>query len=400
MPATVVGKKSGSPAPAIPTATLAQEEELTRVLYSRADSWLSSTAERERDRPLKSLGLLVKLSVRGVVARFSNFGEQPAGRREEVGEIRSRQRRNAGEACKRQFHGGTAGPSGKILLARQSCPRGRAAQATSARASAIEASKSGAQPAAAADASTTRWQHRLPSFLRPDCNADVSVSGLSQAVFIAHRSARAVRSRSFCAARSLASSCFVLPNSEVVTTATLVMRYRLAPQLSDQVSRLNLLINGIRRGFRSFATQRGRNYRSQESPSASHAEFLLTDNTLEFQLAGVCGGGNCGAAKRDDDRFSRLRSWICSGKRLVLANDLSLLPAPFLDPTNESPSVPLLFWFRPIRKRLRAAAIVASWFGILADSRGIRFPVTLDRIPQENAVIVGPREVPCRRRLG
>ncbi len=54
--------------------TLAQEEELTRVLYSRADSWLSSAAERERDRPLKSLGLLAKLSVRGVAAALSNFG--------------------------------------------------------------------------------------------------------------------------------------------------------------------------------------------------------------------------------------------------------------------------------------------------------------------------------------
>ena len=47
------------------------------------------------------------------------------------------------------------------------------------------------------------------------------------------------------AAQSRFSVRFELPNSEVVTNATFVMRYRLPPQLSDQASRLNLLINGI-----------------------------------------------------------------------------------------------------------------------------------------------------------
>ncbi len=44
----------------------------------------------------------------------------------------------------------------------------------------------------------------------------------------------------------------------------------------------------------------------------------------------------------------------------------------------------------PDPKTLRAAGIVASWFGMLSDYHGIHFPVTINHIPQENAVIVGP----------
>src|SRR5262249_20600054 len=37
---------------------------------------------------------------------------------------------------------------------------------------------------------------------------------------------------------------FSLPSSEVVTSATLEVHYHLAPQLAEQMSRLNILVNG------------------------------------------------------------------------------------------------------------------------------------------------------------
>ena len=79
------------------------------MLYSRADSWLSAAAERERDRPLKSLGLLAKLSVRGIGAALSNF--RSGGKEEEKEDAEKRRRtsggrEDAGERDDHQFHGG------------------------------------------------------------------------------------------------------------------------------------------------------------------------------------------------------------------------------------------------------------------------------------------------------
>ena len=42
--------------------TIQEEEALTMVLYSRADTWLGWGETREADKPLSSLGRIVKLS--------------------------------------------------------------------------------------------------------------------------------------------------------------------------------------------------------------------------------------------------------------------------------------------------------------------------------------------------
>jgi len=180
----------------------------------------------------------------------------------------------------------------------------------------------------------------------------------------------------------------VLPNSEVVTNATFVMSYRLSPQLNDQATRLNILINGI--GAASVPLLHSADGSTDQQASISiPAELLLTENTLEFQLAGVCAGGNCGSPNvmtvvQPTSKLDLV------GRRLALASDLSLLPAPFLDPASDAPAVPFAFLVSPSPKTLRAAGIVASWFGMLSDYHGIRFSVTIDHIPQDNAVIVGP----------
>ena len=46
--------------------SIEEEELLTLVLYSRADTWLSRSERRQKDRPLHSFARLVQLSVRGV----------------------------------------------------------------------------------------------------------------------------------------------------------------------------------------------------------------------------------------------------------------------------------------------------------------------------------------------
>src|SRR5258707_9587616 len=66
LPATVIGVRDNVMRAQFDPLTLQEEEALTMVLYSRADTWLGWGESREADRPLKSLGLIVQLSFHGL----------------------------------------------------------------------------------------------------------------------------------------------------------------------------------------------------------------------------------------------------------------------------------------------------------------------------------------------
>ena len=142
---------------------------------------------------------------------------------------------------------------------------------------------------------------------------------------------------------------FVLPNSEVVTGATLNMRYRLSLQLNDQASRLNLLINGI--GAASVALLHSADDSTDQQISISiPAELLLTENTLEFQLAGVCAGGNCGSPNvMTVVQPTSVLDLV--GRRLALASDLSRRLRRFSIRAVTRPLLRSLFWLLLIQKR-------------------------------------------------
>src|SRR5271154_401715 len=65
-PATVVNADNVNLRLKYEELSIEEEELLTLVLYSRADTWLSRSERRENDRPLLSFARLVRLSVRGV----------------------------------------------------------------------------------------------------------------------------------------------------------------------------------------------------------------------------------------------------------------------------------------------------------------------------------------------
>jgi cellulose synthase (UDP-forming) len=75
-------------------------------------------------------------------------------------------------------------------------------------------------------------------------------------------------------------------------------------------------------------------------------------------------------------------------QKLTLANDLSLLPAPFYDSKDmQALTLPFVFSARPSPATLQAAGITASWFGSLASYKGATFPVSFDSVPSGNAVV-------------
>jgi cellulose synthase operon protein B len=68
--------------------------------------------------------------------------------------------------------------------------------------------------------------------------------------------------------------------------------------------------------------------------------------------------------------------------------DLKHLPAPFFDKLDPLPlQLPFVLSANPSLSTLKAAGVVASWFGIQAGTRGAKFPVFLNELPTSNAVI-------------
>ena len=77
------------------------------------------------------------------------------------------------------------------------------------------------------------------------------------------------------------------------------------------------------------------------------------------------------------------------GDLLPLADDLKQLPLPFLDPAVVQPlSVPVVFASAPSAKAIQAAGVVTSYFGMVSESRPVRFPVHIGTLPAGNAIVI------------
>lgn len=73
---------------------------------------------------------------------------------------------------------------------------------------------------------------------------------------------------------------------------------------------------------------------------------------------------------------------------LPIANDVALLPLPFLDPRVEEPTtIQVVFLGERTLEMVRAAGLVAAYFGLQGGSR-LRFVVFFDELPNGNAVVI------------
>ena len=87
------------------------------------------------------------------------------------------------------------------------------------------------------------------------------------------------------------------------------------------------------------------------------------------------------------------------GDLLPMADDLKQLPMPFLDPAVIQPlSIPVVFATAPSFKAIQAAGVVTSYFGMISESRPVRFPVHIGTIPAGNVIVVSdnPGNLPAR----
>ena len=376
LPATIVSANSTSLRARFAPLTLQEEEALTMLLYSRADTWLGWGEAREADRPLQSLVRILQLAFRGLVQAFQGTSKSK----------RAHKRRMAASVFPILLLAIVAGG----LL----------------------------QPALGqSERRPSLWGHRPATpgatmlVMQARTHADVAVDG--------GINARPVAPGNFDNIITLAdvgvadnivlrgvdgyrTVRFSVPQTQIIKTAIMHLRYHFSPGLIPALSHLKVSLNGM-----LFATlpvtalpvavsSPGDVTKSEgngllEAKLTMPAEMLVRQNELTFEFIGHY------TYECEDPAHSSLWSGVdvnstmeLAGLLLPLENDLSALPLPFYDANvNLHPSVPIVFLSQPSPKALRAAGIIASYFGMLTDSRHVRFPVSFGTIPAGNAIVIG-----------
>jgi cellulose synthase (UDP-forming) len=333
LPARVTSA-SGALRVAFPELNLEQEAALTRILYGRADSWLNWRHTQEVDQPFRSWLGIAGLAVRGVgiviretFARPVSGGVQPSRRRQPA------------------FPMIAIGAALLLALA--------------------VAARADEKPKPQPEKSTAQAFEEVLDFRAAGQKQPLVLRGLD----------------------GRASVHFGVPLTKVATDASLTVLYRLAPALQPGSSQIQVILNGT--AVASMTAQAAAGPGVSQATVELPADLLMPENNLTFQMSGRCAG-NCQSASDPSlathiDIGSAIR---IAGMMLPVANDSRLLPSPFFEASSQRAlRLPFVFAREPDLETLEAAGVVASWFGVLADHRGVSFPVSIGKIPGGNVVI-------------
>jgi cellulose synthase (UDP-forming) len=347
LPASVVASEGDILRVHFEGLSIAEEEVLTMVLYSRADSWLGWGESRESDNVLNSLGRIFQISMHGLAQTFRALFTD----------------RNKGDR-----------PSNTLSIARTSVLLLIAAlllggaQWMLGQAPAAGGAQTGAT--AAQNAAMTPGHYQDTFSLNDAGSPQIEMHGID----------------------SMHSIYFTLPETHVVRTAKIHVYYAFSPSLLPQLSHIKLILNGT-----LFATIQptpgqvgGSDSRDAEADFDIPTDLLVHNNTLTLEFIGhytmVCEdpANTTLWARVHRNTFLDIR-----GDLLPLADDLKQLPQPFLDPAViQPPSVPIVFAAQPSYKAIQAAGIITSYFGMISENRAVRFPVRIGAIPAGNAVVI------------
>jgi len=328
--------------------TIAEQEVLTMVLYSRADSWLGWGESRESDNVLRSFTRIFQISLHGLKltmqSLFGGAGKQPARKVKSLPVTTS-----------------------TLLLALALILPGftHNLQAQQARVAAA------------------------PQRVALDKNTALPASQFRDTFSLADAGSPQIEMHGIDTSHSI---YFTLPQTHVVRAAKIHVFYTFSPSLLPQLSHIKLLLNGT-----LFATIQptpgqagGSVSQDEEAEFAIPPELLVHNNELTIQFIGHY------ILECEDPANTTLWSRVhrnsyleLQGDLLPLADDLKQLPIPFLDPSVVQPlSIAVVFAHAPSLKAIQAAGVVTSYFGLISEERPVRFPVHIGAIPPGNAIVI------------
>jgi cellulose synthase operon protein B len=174
---------------------------------------------------------------------------------------------------------------------------------------------------------------------------------------------------------------------DIVTSATLRLRYTFSPALIAGLSHLKVMINGELVAVLPFPKEEAG--RLLDRDIEIDPRYITDLNKLRLEFVGhytdQCEEPFHSSLWVDISGASELRLAL---RQVRVRDDLARLPAPLFDERSvERLDLPVVFSARPSLPTLRAAGIAASWFGKLASWRGARFSAQLNRLPPGHALV-------------
>src|SRR5262249_22324470 len=180
---------------------------------------------------------------------------------------------------------------------------------------------------------------------------------------------------------------FGIRGDQLVTGGTLHLRMTYSPSLIQDLSHLRVSLNG--QTVAAVTLTRADAGHEVERAIALDPRYFSDYNHIQLDLIAHY------TTECEDPQHSSL--WVkvspdsdvtLSVRPLELRDDLALLPAPFFDPhDNRALVLPIVLAAHAPHGVVRAAGVAASWFGVLADYRGARFPVSFDSLPPQHALV-------------
>ena len=339
--------------------TLAQEEALTRLIFSRADAWVEwNDSFPERYSPLGSMVKLVRLSLRGY-----------------------------GRVVKALFRGGAATHAEDLKGVSQAGGQpalpiigmlvfGALLSTFPVRAQQAEPVEAELSQAATREASSFRESRQL------------SELGLKQPIVLQGE-------------ESVAGLRFWSPLTKVVKRASLELRYQTSTPAQSGDAALAVLLNDARVGLVEFEGEVVDG--AKRAWVSIPADLFVSDNELSFALDRRCEP-DCAADAPSASawvRVERTSEVRIEGERLPVALELRQLPMPLLDLSlHRAPEIAIITSSGAAQQELQAAGVAASWLGVLADHRGVRFTSFVDELPKGHAVVVARSGSKLAKRLG
>jgi cellulose synthase (UDP-forming) len=370
LPATVIEVNGNVLRAQFDPLSLQEEEALTMVLYSRADTWLNWGEAREPDRPMRSLARIFQLSMYGLSQTIRG-----------------------------------------LMKTKKSPPKGKLATSIAPLLFVLLLAGATTLAAQVPATSNSSAQSEVGETIGGGTQARPAAPGTFDNVFtladigvpdtIVLRGVDAYHTVNFS-----------LPQTQVVKTATMRLHYHFSPGLIPSLSHLKVSLNGTLFATLSVTAKQNPATLTNETSASSTdnqaiitrnenntlleatltlpAEMLVRENQLTFEFVGHY------TLDCEDPSHTTLWSHIdptttieLAGSLLPLHDDLKLLPMPFYDAAvNLHPVIPIVFLGQPSAKALQAAGIVVSWFGVLTDTRDVRFPVSMGTIPSGNAIVI------------
>ena len=325
---------------------LKHQRDVTKLVYARADSWLDWDKDQKRDRILSSLVHVCGIGAHGVWMLPSLLIQR---------ESKAAKSKRAHELSKAVL---------PLLLA-----------AVLGFAGHLQAQTSVEQPSVVTAPGTF---HERQSF---------SDLGVKTALVLN-------------AEHSKTTLNFVLLGTKIVESADLALNYRSGEVRTNESLEVAVTLNNVEIAAVPIS-------KTAATIEPAHvvvpSDLLVHDNALTFELRRQCPNP-CEKPGKPISEWIRLEPMSeleTAGSVLTLPNRLSMLPAPFFDPSlQRAVELPFVFEAQPDLPTLKAAGVVASWYGSLTAHRGSHYLTSFGQFPKGNVVLIAHSDTPLAASLG